>query len=87
MPTFPEKPSTTKSNGLSLTIKDPLISHSISTGSLLKEGWVAYGKNSYEKDKKIIVFDGVYWNLENIKFRFMEQLKEYLTNGKIPENE
>lgn len=86
MPTIPpEESKTTSSPNLSFNMKDPLRGRTISTNTLLADGFIHYGKNSYEKDKKIIVFNGVYWELDLHRFQFMNELQEYLTNGKLPE--
>lgn len=86
MPQLPDPQSSTHNSGegrVSFGMNVPVWNR-LSGNILQSNGWNRVG-NEYHKEGKILRYDGVYFKIEQIKFQWMEQLNEYLTNGKLPE--
>ena len=94
MPEFPN-PETNSDNGnkvVGFNMNVPVV-HSISSTALFGQGWILFDRETkgqsiiaiYKKGDNEIRYDGTWWQIDNHKFRFMEQITEYLTNGKLPE--
>lgn len=87
MPEYPEK-NTTQSSGDKnyYKTKDPIpVVHSISSSWLTGNNWLPYDKGKWIKDGIIISYNGLNFKIGEIKFQFTEQLNDYLSTGKIPE--
>lgn len=86
MATLPEQKSTTYSSSkydISIGNNIP-VWKSLSGSWLQANGWLRVGEE-YHKGSLIIKYDGVRFKIGEIKFQWVEQLNEYINNGKTPE--
>ena len=85
MPEYPKSNSQSDNSNkaVSFSMNVPTY-HSIHTNYLVGNGWLRVG-NDYHKDGVVLKYTGTWWEIGLIRFRWVEQLTEYLTNGKLPE--
>ena len=94
MPEFPKSQSETDNSNkaVSFDFNIPIV-HSISSTALLSKGWILFDRETkgqsiiaiYKKGQNEIRYDGTWWQIDNHKFRFMEEITEYFKTGKFPE--
>lgn len=88
MPELPTPNSeSANSKNLSFQMNVPVV-HSISSGELLKQGWILFGRETigqsiiaiYKKGKDEIRYNGARWVLNNKEVQFMEDLTQTTDN-------
>ena len=58
--------------------------HPLSGNVLEANGWKRIG-TEYRKDGTTIKYNGYQWKIGELKFQWIEDLNDYLSTGKLPE--